>query len=91
LPDIPTLVESGIPAESTFWQALFAPAGTPVDIVNKLNAATHAIVAEPETRAWYLKIGAELGASSPEQLAATVRQEMEKWSKIANDIGLDRN
>jgi tripartite-type tricarboxylate transporter receptor subunit TctC len=91
LPNIPTLVESGIPAESTFWQALFAPAGTPVDIVNKLNAATHAIVAEPETRAWYLKIGAELGASSPEQLAATVRQEMEKWSKIANDIGLDRN
>jgi tripartite-type tricarboxylate transporter receptor subunit TctC len=91
LPNIPTLVESGIPAESTFWQALFAPACTPVDIVNKLNAATHAIVAEPETRAWYLKIGAELGASSPEQLAATVRQEMEKWSKIANDIGLDRN
>jgi tripartite-type tricarboxylate transporter receptor subunit TctC len=91
LPDIPTLVESGIPAESTFWQALFAPAGTPVDIVKKLNAATHAIVAEPETRAWYLKIGAELGASSPEELGATARKEMEKWAKIANDIGLERN
>jgi tripartite-type tricarboxylate transporter receptor subunit TctC len=91
LPDIPTLLETGIPAESTFWQAVFAPAGTPVEIVKKLNAAAQAIVAEPETRAWYLKIGAELGASSPEQLAATVRQEMEKWSKIANDIGLERN
>ena len=84
-------MESGIPAESTFWQALFAPAGTPVEIVKKLNAAAHAIVAEPETRAWYLKIGAELGASSPDELGAMMRQDMEKWSKIANDIGLERN
>src|SRR5262249_44400446 len=91
LPDIPTLVESGIPAESTFWQPLFAPAGTPVEIVNKLNAAAQAIVAEPETQAWYLKIGAELSASSPEELRAAVRKEMEKWTKIANDIGLERN
>jgi tripartite-type tricarboxylate transporter receptor subunit TctC len=91
LPDIPTLVESGIPAESTFWQALFAPAGPSVEIVKKLNSATHAIVAEPETRAWYLKVGAELGASSPEELGAAVRKEMEKWAKTANDIGLERN
>jgi tripartite-type tricarboxylate transporter receptor subunit TctC len=91
LPDVPTLLESGIPAESTFWQGLFAPAGTPLAIVQKLNAATHAIVADPETRAWYLKLGAELGGSTPEQLADEVRKEMAKWTKIANDIGIERN
>jgi tripartite-type tricarboxylate transporter receptor subunit TctC len=91
LPDVPTLVESGVPAESTFWQGLFAPAGTPAAIVTKLNAATHAIVAEPETRAWYLKFGAELGASTPEGLGAAVRMEMEKWTRIADDIGIERN
>jgi tripartite-type tricarboxylate transporter receptor subunit TctC len=91
LPDVPTLVESGVPAESTFWQGVFVPAGTPAAIVAKLNAATHAIVADPETRAWYLKLGAELGASTPETLGAAVRKEMEKWTKIANDIGIERN
>jgi tripartite-type tricarboxylate transporter receptor subunit TctC len=91
LPDVPTLLESGVPAESTFWQGLFAPAGTPAAIVQKLNAATHAIVADPEAKAWYLKLGAELGGSTPEQLAGEVRKEMAKWTKIANDIGIERN
>jgi tripartite-type tricarboxylate transporter receptor subunit TctC len=91
LPDVPTLLESGIPAESTFWLGLFAPAGTPAAILQKLNAATHAIVADPETKAWYLKLGAELSASTPEQLAGDVRKEMAKWTKIAHDIGIERN
>ncbi len=51
----------------------------------------HAIVAEPETKAWYLKLGAELGASTPDELSAAVRKEMEKWTKITNDIGIERN
>ena len=91
LPDVPTLVESGIPAESTFWQGVFAPAGTSPAIVQKLNAAVRAVVADPDMKAWYLKLGAELGASSPEELGVAVRKEMEKWSKIANDIGIERN
>lgn len=91
LPDVPTLVESGIPAESTFWQGVFAPAGTSPAIVQKLNAAVRAVVADPDMKAWYLKLGAELGASSPEELGVAVRKEMEKWTKIANDIGIERN
>lgn len=91
LPDVPTLLESGVQAESTFWQGLFAPARTPEAIVRKLNAATHAIVAEPATKAWYQKLGAELHASTPDQLGAAVRAEMEKWAKIAAEIGIERN
>ncbi len=91
LPDVPTLLEEGIQAESTFWQGLFAPAGTSPAIVQKLNAAAREIVADPATQAWYLKLGAELEISTPEALAGSVRKEMEKWSKIANDIGIEKN
>ena len=88
LPDVPTLIESGVAAETTFWQGLFAPAGVAPDIAAKLNRAVHDIVAQPETKAWYLKLGAELGAGTPEQLAAEVRKEMEKWTAIAKQIGI---
>jgi len=88
LPDVPTLIESGVAAETTFWQGLFAPAGVAPEIAAKLNRAVHDIVAQPETKAWYLKLGAELGAGTPEQLAAEVRKEMEKWTAIAKQIGI---
>ena len=88
LPNVPTLIESGVAAETTFWQGLFAPAGVAPDIAAKLNRAVHDIVAQPETKAWYLKLGAELGAGTPEQLAAEVRKEMEKWTAIAKQIGI---
>ena len=90
-PDVPTLVESGIPASRSSGRRLFGPAGTPTSVVQKLNAAVRYVVANPETRAWYLKLGAELGASSPDELGLAVREEMVKWTKIANDIGIERN
>ena len=88
LPDVPTLIESGVQAETTFWHGLFAPAGVSNEIAAKLNRAVHEIVAQPETKAWYLKLGAELGAGTPEQLGAGVRTEMAKWTAIAKQIGI---
>jgi tripartite-type tricarboxylate transporter receptor subunit TctC len=88
LPDVPTLIESGVAAETTFWHGLFAPAGLAPEIAGKLNRAVHDIVAQPETRAWYFKLGAELGAGTPEQLGAEARREMDKWTKIAKEIGI---
>ena len=90
-PDVPTLIESGVPAESAFWQGLFAPAGTPPAIVARLNAAVRQIIAQPETKAFYAKLGAELGASTPEELAGMLQAELEKWTKISKDIGLETN
>ena len=88
LPDVPTLIESGIQAETTFWHGLFAPAAVAPEIAAKLNRAVHDIVAQPETKAWYLKLGAELGAGTPDQLGAEVRKEMAKWTAIAKQIGI---
>jgi tripartite-type tricarboxylate transporter receptor subunit TctC len=90
-PDVQTLIEAGVPAESTFWQGLFAPSGTPPAIIARLNRAVHDIVARPETKEWYGKLGAELAAGTPDQLAALLRNELEKWSKIAKEIGLETN
>jgi tripartite-type tricarboxylate transporter receptor subunit TctC len=90
-PDVPTLIESGVPAESTFWQGLFVPAGTPPAIITRLNDAVRRIVAQPETKAFYGKLGAELGAGTPDELAAVLRAEIQKWSKISKEIGLETN
>ena len=87
-PDVPTLIESGLQAESTFWQGVFVPAGTPQAIVTKLNAAMHEIAAAPEAKAFYGKLGAELAPGSPAELAALVKSETAKWEKIAKDIGM---
>jgi tripartite-type tricarboxylate transporter receptor subunit TctC len=87
-PDVPTLTESGIKASSTFWQGLFAPAGTPQAAIDRINAAVHQVVAEPKTQAFFDKLGAELGAGTPDELAKVLRDEMEQWSRIAKEIGL---
>lgn len=87
-PDVPTLVESGIPAESTFWQGLFVPAATPPALVVRLNDALRRIAEQPDTRAFYAKLGAELAPGTQEELAAILRREIEKWTKISKDIGL---
>jgi tripartite-type tricarboxylate transporter receptor subunit TctC len=87
-PDVPTLIESGVQAESTFWQGLFAPAGTPPAIVARLNTAVRQIVAQPDTKAFYGKLGSELNAGTPDALAAVLRNEIDKWTKTAKTIGL---
>jgi tripartite-type tricarboxylate transporter receptor subunit TctC len=89
LPDVPTLAEAGIAAETSFWQGLFAPAGTPPAIVARLNQAVAEITAQETARDWYLNLGAELGGGTPEQLAAEVLRDNQKWSKIAKEIGIE--
>lgn len=87
-PEVPTLIESGVNAESTFWQGVFVPAGTPQPLIARLNAAVHRVAAMPETKDFYGKLGAELSTGTPAELATILNREIEKWTKIAKDIGL---
>ncbi|MEI8152704.1 MAG: tripartite tricarboxylate transporter substrate binding protein, partial [Hyphomicrobiales bacterium] len=87
-PDIPTLKEAGVPADTIFWQGLFAPAGTPDAIVNRLNQVSNEIAASAEAKAWYVNLGAELEGGTPQQLADSVRDDTEKWRAIAKQINL---
>jgi tripartite-type tricarboxylate transporter receptor subunit TctC len=88
LPDLPTISEAGLPGyDSTSWNAIYAPAGTPREIVDKLNREVNAILQSPETRRFFSEQGAEAGGGSPGQLAAHTRAETAKWAKVVKDSG----
>ncbi|MBI1988868.1 MAG: tripartite tricarboxylate transporter substrate binding protein, partial [Betaproteobacteria bacterium] len=82
-PELPTVAESGLGGyESSTWFALLAPAGTPREIVTRLNATIVAIGQTPEIRGRLVAQGAEPLGGTPEQVAAFVRSEIEKWRKV---------
>ncbi len=82
-PDIPTVAEAGVPGfEYVTWYGLFAPAGTPRDIVNRLNAQVVKILSEPELAKRFASQGAEPLGDTPEQLAQYRRSEFERWRKL---------
>jgi tripartite-type tricarboxylate transporter receptor subunit TctC len=88
LPDVPTIAESGFPDyEINSWQGIFVPAGTPQDVVAKLNSSIVRIVQDPEFKALMLKEGAEPVGSSVSQFTALVSSEVTKWAKVAKESG----
>jgi len=88
LPDLPTIAESGVPGyASAAWFAMFAPAGTPKDIVQKLSAQVKTIVANPALRERQLGLGVDLVGSTPEALEAQLSEEIVKWAKVIKDSG----
>jgi tripartite-type tricarboxylate transporter receptor subunit TctC len=92
LPDVPTMQEAGVQGyESSVWLALLAPANTPRDIVNRINAELAKVMAQPETRKALNDAGVEPSLSTPEALQTYMVQEMERWAKVvkAADIKAD--
>jgi tripartite-type tricarboxylate transporter receptor subunit TctC len=89
-PDVPTLAESGLPGyEAGSWYGLLAPKGTPREIVGKLNAETRRIFDDPEFRARFLTPSFIYSiVSTPEDFAARIRTESEKWGKVIKDAGV---
>jgi tripartite-type tricarboxylate transporter receptor subunit TctC len=89
LPDTPTMVEAGIPNyEATAWFALFAPAGTPREIVMRLNEVAGRALQSEDVRERLAPQGsADLAGGSPEVLRNLVKSEIVKWSKVVRDSG----
>ena len=88
LPDLPTMQEAGLAGyDSTSWNAIFVPAGTPKAIIDRLNKELDAILTSAETKKFFLDQGAESGGGTPEQLDAFVRAETAKWAKVVKDSG----
>ncbi|MEI6302513.1 MAG: tripartite tricarboxylate transporter substrate binding protein [Betaproteobacteria bacterium] len=92
VPEIATIAESGIPGyDAVGWFGLFAPAGTPREIVNKLNAEVQRIMQLPEVRDRALAAGAEPAAGTPEEFAAFIRTEIPKWAEVVKVSGAKAN
>lgn len=88
-PDLPTVAEAGVPGyEVMVWFGLVAPAGTPREIVNKLNAEVLKILAMPDVRERFLAQGVEPMGSTPEQFGEHIRSQMAKWGKVVRDAGV---
>ena len=92
LPDlaqVPTVVESGFPGfEASGWNGLFAPAGTPREIVDKLNAAVNAYLTSDAGRQQLAKMGMSFTSGTPEDLKATLERETAKWAPIIKDANI---
>jgi tripartite-type tricarboxylate transporter receptor subunit TctC len=89
LPDVPPLAELGLSGfESVGWFGLVAPAGTPPDIIGRLNAAFQKALSDPAAADKIRVLGAEPAPSSPEKFAEFIRSESVKWGKLIADAGI---
>ena len=89
LPEVPSMAEAGFPkVEAYNWYGLFAPAGTPKDIVARLNAETVKAMNHPEMKSFVQSVGTEAAAGTPEQLGALHKREFEKWGVVVKAIGV---
>lgn len=86
LPDVPTLQEAGIAGfDVASWQAIYAPAGTPPAVVQRMNAEIEKILATAEVKAKMEGLGLDHSANTPEQFSAFGRSELAKWQKVVKD------
>ncbi len=87
-PEIPTIAEQGLPGfDAVSWFALFAPAGTPRAIVDRLQLEVKKILAQPEIARKLAEAGLDAVGSTPDELAAYQRSEIAKWAKVVKDSG----
>jgi len=92
LPDVPTVAEAGIAGyEATLWLSLAAPAGTPSDIVQRLYSETAKALQDPELQLSFRLAGVEAQVLAPQELAAFMRSEYDKWGKVVRETGATVN
>ena len=83
LPDVPTMAEAGLPGfEALSWQGVFAPAGTPAPIVERLYREVKAAMESPDVKTFFGDQGFQVGASTPAEFAAFVASEVTRWAEI---------
>lgn len=87
LPDVPTLAEGGVQFEQTVWFGLFAPAGTPAAVVERLNREVADILKDPAFGEKITATGATPVTSSPAEMKAFVTAEVDKWVRVARESG----
>ena len=88
LPDVPPMADFIPGFEATSWHGLFAPAGTPPEIVDKLSTAIQKIMHDPEMQAKFQGMGAKPIGSTPEEFAQFITAEREKWAQVIKDANI---
>jgi tripartite-type tricarboxylate transporter receptor subunit TctC len=91
LPDVPTVQESGVEGfEVTSWNGIFAPTGTPTEVIDTLNQALHKVLAMPDVQQHLLDLGIEGRAGTPEELQSRLQADIAKWGAVIAAAGIER-
>ena len=88
LPDLPTVAATYAEFDVTTWMGLFAPTGTPRDIIGKVGSDVNRVIQQPDMRQRFMNQGAEVLAGSAEQLAETVQRDAARYARLIKEIGL---
>jgi len=89
MPELPTIAESGLPGyDASTWGGILAPAGTPKDVVAKLNSTINAALKMDDVRARLTGAGIEIQGGTPEQFAYVIRNEIDKWGRVTKAAGI---
>ncbi len=89
LPEVPTIAEAGVPGyEVIQWYGMLAPAHTPRDVIARLHGEIASILRSPEIGEKLAADGAEPVGSTPEQFAAFIKAELDKWSRVVKAAGI---
>ena len=90
-PDVPTIAEAGVPGyEVVQWSGIYAPAGTPAEIVGKLNRQINEILRLPDVVDRLAKVGVEPAGGTSQQFGAFTAAEVRKWAKVIAVAGIPR-
>jgi tripartite-type tricarboxylate transporter receptor subunit TctC len=91
LPDVPTVKEAGGGEfEARSWNAIFAPKGTPPEVIKTLNTALREVLDAPDLKKRALELGIEARASTPEEIAQRLKDDIEKWAKVIERAGIEK-
>ena len=89
-PDLPTISEAALPGyDASTWGGMLAPAGTPKEIVAKLNTVINAALKDEDVRAKLIASGIEVQGGTPEQFDSFIKSEIEKWGKVMKEAGIE--
>ncbi len=89
LPDVPTVQEAGLPGyQTSSWNGLMAPAGTPSEVLDRLNQEVLKALAQPDVRRALTNDGSEVTGSTPEEFGRTIAEETRRWGKLIRDAGI---
>jgi tripartite-type tricarboxylate transporter receptor subunit TctC len=87
---VPTVAESGYPGfENTDWYGVLVPAGTPANIITRLNAEINRALTLPDVRERISALGSEVGGGTPGQLDERIKAEVRRWAKVLRNIDKD--
>jgi tripartite-type tricarboxylate transporter receptor subunit TctC len=92
MPGVPTIAEAGVPGyEALLWTGLLAPAGTPQDIVARMNGEVNKLMRLPEVQQLFASAGIDAAPGTPEEFGAYLKADFDKWAKVVRDSGATVN